>query len=121
MRIPKEILESDIKLIIYKDKLMKVSMEDDTHYFGYNIFTDEFIAIKKQYSAIEVPEAVVNLVVNESARVKFANCVTKLSRDAAKLLNISDRTYHRYNMKNSEYSLHLRQYKSKKQLKKVNQ
>jgi hypothetical protein len=83
------------KLIIFKDKVIKVQEETTIHYVGFDIFSEIPYRIKKNPQAIELPEAVINLIKCEKMRVQLAVCLSGTRNGIAKCLGVNDRTLFR--------------------------
>ncbi len=75
------------KLIIYKDKVLKVLEENKSSYCGYDIISEKMYSIKKNCNAILLPEIVVRLLGCEETRLRVTNalCCGNLSEMADKL------------------------------------
>ena len=64
-----------VKLVIYKDKIIKVLEENDSEYCGYDIISEKMYLIKRNNNAIDLPEVVVRLLGCEGSRLKLANAI----------------------------------------------
>lgn len=81
------------KMVIYKDKIIKVLEESPLYYVGFDVLSESLYQVSKNKEAIELPEAVIKLLGCEKSRCQVANVLCHQSvPKTAKMLNVHERT-----------------------------
>lgn len=85
-----------VKLVIYKNKIIKVLEESQSGYCGYDVFSEKMYSILKNNNCIEIPEIVIKLIGCEESRLRLANAICNGELpEIAKKLDTSERNVFR--------------------------
>ncbi len=81
------------KIILHRDKIIKVLEESPLYYVGFDVLSESLYQVSKNKEAIELPEAVIKLLGCEKSRCQVANVLCHQSViKTAKMLNVHERT-----------------------------
>jgi hypothetical protein len=86
----------DNSIITCNDCIMKIQMQDEKYYYGYDIFTEKFSVIKKSNPNVAaLAPIILKLLHDEKCRYQLVNAICKTEKDIAEVMNTSDRTIFR--------------------------
>ncbi len=83
------------KMILFKDKIIKVLEECIYFYVGFDVLSENLYRIKKNNNAIELPEAVIKLIGCEKSRLRLADSLANSKNGVSKLIGMSERNMYR--------------------------
>ncbi len=81
-------------IVINNDKMIKVTMQDELHYCGFDIISENFKIIPK-IGSFEISETIIKLIGCEKTRIKTAIAISKDNTDASALLSMGEKTFYR--------------------------
>lgn len=91
----KEVIIPPPKMILFKDKIIKVLEESSFFYVGFDILSENLFRITKNNNAIELPQAVIILLGCEKSRLRLANSLADTRSKVSKLIGMSERNMYR--------------------------
>jgi len=91
------------KMILHKDKIVKVLEESPLYYIGFDVLSENLFRITKGNNAIELPEAVIKLIGCEKSRLTLANSLADTAKGVSKLIGMSERNMYRCYKHNDMY------------------
>lgn len=83
------------KMILFKDKIIKVLEESNLYYIGFDVFSESLYRVTKNNNAIELPEIVIKLIGCEKSRLRLADSLTSKRNTIAKLMGFNERSLYR--------------------------